>query len=362
MGQSMSSDFECFNDLPPELRLMIWEEALPKKKDTHAAYKIFRDPFFRGLRFEKPEGVAGPRPLLEACHEARAVAIKSGSYMTIKDKKHRIVCKKLRGAFEKSHHSVWIDNSITTLHVPIAALTCGRITNLPTSIDAIACMMPTAYGLRALQNCLTKDPEYKGIKTVYLGIAGIPMNYSKGDDPDYYPCTESKSAVVPLDDKKLITYLASAYKVHVSTAIGDNVVHEEALHRKSALRFKKSLKKDWKSLQGFRSRWNPENGIRLLPAVIFGQKEKKVVTWGRGRLQRTVLKCQFSWHMANADLRWMDAFAYDNGAGNDDDLDELPYQRQIREVVHEEKDALLDFHFRWSPHSIEGEKRWNAPT
>ncbi|KAF5964294.1 hypothetical protein FBULB1_12869 [Fusarium bulbicola] len=358
MGQSMSSNFESFNNLPPELRLMIWEEAIPKKKDTHAAYKIFHDAFLRGLRFNKPENADGPRPLLEACYDARAVAMNSGSYMTVKDKRSRIFCKTLRGIFEKRYHSVWVDSSITTLHVPIAALTCGRITNLPTSIQAIACMVPTPKGLEALQNCLAHDPEYKGIKTVYLGIAGIPINYSNGDDPDYYPCTESKSAVVPLDDEKLITYLASAYKVHVSTAIGDGVIREDAFHRKSALRFKKSLEKDWTYQQDLRSKWDPKNGVRLLPAVIFGQKTRPVVLCTSGRLRGAALKLQVGWRMAQADLMWMDAFAYDNGAGNEDNLNELPYQRRVRRAVRSEKDMLRDFH--WSPHNAEGEKRWTA--
>ncbi|KAF4428789.1 hypothetical protein FACUT_9246 [Fusarium acutatum] len=360
MGQSMSSDFESFNNLPPELQLMIWEEAIPKKKDTHAAYKIFHDAFLRGLRFEQPEGADGPRPLLEACYDSRAVALKSGSYMTVKEKKYRIFCKTLRGLFEKRYHSVWVDNSITTLHVPIAALTCGRITNVPTNIQAIACMAPTTQGLEALQKCLTQDPEYKGIKTVYLGIAGIPMNYSKGSDPDYYPCTESESAVVPLDDKKLITYLTSAYKAHISTAIGDSVVREDAFHRKSALRFKKSLEKDWKYQQNLRSKWDPENGIKLLPAVIFGQKTWPVVVWSSGRLRGAASKLQISWRQAQADLEWMDGFAYDNGAGNEDNLNELPYQRRLRRTVRREKDMLRDFY--WSPHNAEGEKRWNAAT
>ncbi|KAG5745907.1 hypothetical protein H9Q72_013751 [Fusarium xylarioides] len=360
MGQSMSNDFESFNNLPPELRLMIWEEAVPKKKDTHAACKIFHDHFLRGLRFEKPEGADGPRPLLESCYDSRAMAMKSGAYMTVKDKKFRIICKTLRGLFEKRYHSVWVDNSITTLHVPIAALTCGRITNLPTSIQAIACMVPTPQALEALQKCLTHDPEYKGIKTVYLGIAGIPMQYSKGDDPDHYPCTESESAVVPLDDKKLINFLTSAYKAHIAIAIGDSAVREDAFHRKSALRFKKSLEKEWEYQQDSRLKWDPENGIKLVPAVIFGQKTRPIEVGNRGRLRRAALMLQISWRMAQIDLTWMDGFAYDNGAGNEDDLNELPYQRRLRQMTRDEKDDLR--HLYWSPHSDEGEERWNATT
>ncbi|SCO15761.1 uncharacterized protein FFNC_13531 [Fusarium fujikuroi] len=329
MDQSMSSDFESFDNLPPELRLMIWEEAVPKRKDTHATYKIFHDAFLRGLRFEKAEGADGPRPLLEACYDARAVAMKSGSYMTVKDKKHRIFCKTIRELFKKRYHSVWVDNSITTLHVPITALTCGRITNLPTNIKAIACMMPTPQALRALQKCLTHDPEYKGIETVYLGIAGIPIQYSKGDDPDYYACTESESAVVPLDDKKLITYLESAYKTHVFAA-------------------------------DLRSKWDPKNGIELLPAVIFGQNTGKVMPWSRGRLQGVVLKLQIGRREAQADLKWMHGFAFDSRDDHEDDLDELPRYEWLRRTARREKDRLRNFY--WSPHNAEGEKRWNAAT
>ncbi|SCV49666.1 uncharacterized protein FFB14_11027 [Fusarium fujikuroi] len=309
MGQSMSSDFESFDNLPPELRLMIWEEALPKKKDTHVAYKIFHDAFLRGLRLEKPEGADGPRPLLEACYDSRAVAMK------------RI--------FEKRYHSVWVDNSITTLHVPIAALTCGRITDLPTNIKAVACMVPTPQALRALQKCLTHDLEYKGIKTVYLGIAGIPIQYSKGDDPDSYPCTELESAVVPLDGKKLITYLESAYKTHVLEA-------------------------------DLRSKWDPKNGIELLPAVIFGQKTGKVMPWSKGRLRGAVFKLQIGRREAQADLKWMHGFAFDNRADHEDDLDELPCHQWLRRMARREKDRLRNFY--WSPHNAEGEKRWNAAT
>lgn len=360
MGQSMSSDFESFDNLPPELRLMIWEEALPKKKDTHAAYKTFHDAFLLGLRLEKPEGADGPRPLLEACYDSRAVATKSGSYMTVRDKKHRIFRKTIRGIFEKRYHSVWVDNRITTLHVPIAALTCGRITNLPTNIKAVACMVPTPQALRALQKCLTHDTEYKGIKTVYLGIAGIPIQYSKGDDPDYYPCTESESAVVPLDDKKLITYLESAYKSHVFAAVGNRVMFEEGFHHKSALRFKNSLEKEWKYQQDLRSKWDPKNGIELLPAVIFGQKTGKVMPWSRGRIQGAVLKLQIGRREAQADLKWMHGFAFDNRADHEDDLDELPCHEWLRRMTRREKDRLRNFY--WSPHNAEGEKRWNAAT
>lgn len=359
MGQSMSNDFERFNKLPPELCLMIWEEALPKKNDTHAAYKIFRSAFLHGLRLEKSDGADGPLPLLEACYDARAVAMKSGSYMTVKNKKYRVFCERLRGLFEKRYHSVWVDNSLTTLHIPIAALTCGRITNLPSNIQAIASTVPTRQGLEALQKCLTQDPEYKGIKTVYLGIVGIPIHYSKGDDPDYYPCTESDSAVVPLDDKKLITYLASAYKAHASMAIGDPVLREEGFYRKSALRFKNSLEKDWKHYHSLRSKWDPENGIRLLPAVIFGKKTRKAVLWSSGLLESLALKIKISHREAQADLAWMDAFAYENGAGNENNLNELPFQRERRRVAHREKNTVRELYY--SPHDFEGERRWNVP-
>ncbi|KAF5658931.1 hypothetical protein FDENT_14022 [Fusarium denticulatum] len=286
--------------------------------------------------------------------------MKSGSYMTVKDKKYRIICQTLRGLFEKRYHYVWVDNNITTLHVPIAALTCGRITNLPTSIQAIACMVPTREALTALQKCLTHDPEYKGIKTVYLGIVGIPMQYSTGDDPDYYPCTESESAIVPLDDKKLVEYLTSAYKAHIALAIGDSAVREDTFHRKSAMRFKRSLEKDWKYRRDLRNKWDPENGIKLLPAVIFGQKTRPVVVWNGSRLRYAALKLRISWRESQADLAWMDTFAYGNGAGNEDDLNELEYQRRQRWLTRNEKDNLLDL--SWSPHSAEGEERWNTPT
>ncbi|KAF5546468.1 hypothetical protein FNAPI_8826 [Fusarium napiforme] len=360
MGQSISSDLESFNDLPPELRLMIWEKAVPKKKDTHAACKIFHDAFLRGLRFEKPKGTDGPRPLLEACYDSRAVAMKSGSYITVKDKKYRLICKTLRELFDKRYHYVWVDNSTTTLHVPIAALTCGRITNLPTSIQAIACAAPTREALTALQKRLTHDPEYKGIKTVYLGIVSIPTRYSKDDDPDYYPCTESESAVVPLDDKKLVEYLTSAYKAHIAHAIGDSAVREDTFHRKSAMRFKRSLEKDWKHRQNLRNEWDPKNGIKLLPAVIFGQMTSPVVFWNGSRLRRPARWFHISWRESQADLAWMDTFAYGNGAGNEDNLNELEYQSRQRWETRYEKDFLREVY--WSPHSAEGEERWNTPT
>jgi hypothetical protein len=244
MGQSMSTDFESFNKLPSELRLMIWEEVLPKKKDNHPAYKIFRSTSFHGLRWERPKNADGPLPLLRACGESHDVAMKSGSYMTVENKGFRMVLERFRGSFEKRYHSVWVEKSHTTLHVPFAALTCKRITNLPSNIQAVASTMPTRRGLEALQRCLTQDREYTGIKTVYIGIVGIPIHYSKGDDPDYYPCTESDSAIVPLDDEKLTTYLATAYKSHAFRGIGDPVLREEEFYRKSALRFKNSLEKD----------------------------------------------------------------------------------------------------------------------
>ncbi|KAF4960185.1 hypothetical protein FGADI_1205 [Fusarium gaditjirri] len=360
MGQSISNEAELFNELPPELRLMIWEEAVPKKKDTHAAYKIFRSSFLRGLRWKKPDGAGGPRPLLEACSEARAVAMKSGSYMTVKNEKYRFSGKRLRGLSKNKYYSVWVDNSFTTLHVPFAALTCGRITNLPSNIQAIASTVPTERGLEALQRCLTQDPQYKGIKTVYLGIVGIPIHYSKGDAPDYYPCTESESAVVPLHDEKLITYLESAYKAHASMTIGDSMLRGELFYHKSAMRFKHSLERDWKNYQNLRSKWDPENGIRLLPAVIFGNKQRKVVTWSDRLFEIFVYKIRLSNREAQSDLAWMDAFAYDNGAGNENKLNELPYQWRLRRFVHREKDMIRDLFY--SPHDAEGEKRWNVPS
>ncbi|TVY60519.1 hypothetical protein Focb16_v003504 [Fusarium oxysporum f. sp. cubense] len=337
MGQSMSNDFESFNKLPPELCLMIWEEALPKKKDTHAAYKIFRSAFLHGLRLEKAGGADGPLPLLEACYDARAVAMKSGSYMTVKNKKYRLH----NSARTDRCTDVWTHHQFTKQHPGYCFH--GAYTQ----------------GLEALQKCLTQDPEYKGIKTVYLGIVGIPIHYSKGDDPDYYPCTESDSAVVPLDDKKLITYLASAYKSHASMAIGDPVLREEGFYRKSALRFKNSLEKDWKHYHSLRSKWDLENGIRLLPAVIFGEKTRKAVLWSSGLLESLALKIKISHREAQADLAWMDAFAYENGAGNENNLNELPFQRERRRVAHREKNTVRELYY--SPHDFEGERRWNVP-
>ncbi|QGI70809.1 hypothetical protein CEK26_003143 [Fusarium fujikuroi] len=296
--------FTLFPNLPAEIRLMIWEAALPE--EVHPRSKICEI-----WDLKRGEDIIATTPrataniaFLACCHESRHFAINDGSLVPLKslvsgkawqkkvwiDRNVEIVfipfepryldriitippnIKVLADTIGNTYDPMREDTvgkyitkwrnggtididtlyfglvdelpSITTLHIPIAALTCGRITDLPTNIKAVACMVPTPQALRALQKCLTHDLEYKGIKKVYLGIAGIPIQYSKGDDPDSYPCTESESAVVPLDGKKLITYLESAYKTHVLEAVGDRVMFEEGFHHKSALRFKNSLEKE----------------------------------------------------------------------------------------------------------------------
>ncbi|KAF9769560.1 hypothetical protein IL306_013024 [Fusarium sp. DS 682] len=359
-GQPPSKQFEPFNKLPPELRLMIWEEAIPRTKDTHAAYKIFWSQTQEGLRREKPKNTEGPLGLLQGCPESCAAASGTGSFIRVRN-------EPVKGFFWKiwafltgyrEFDEIWVEKTVKMLLVPFSALMCARITNLPSSIQAVASKMPTEKGLLTLQKCLIQDPEYKGIKMVYVRLIGIPLAYSKGDDPDYYPCTGSNPAVVPLGEEKLVTYLTTAYRAHSFQTLGDPVDHGEEFYRKSALRFKHSLKKDWKAYRSMRSLWTSDHGIKLKPAVIFGMKDRYIATDRSGDLSLLFLRLSLGHIEAHTGLVWMGTFTHDHGIGNEDSMVENSHQMFVRMDYHMIKNIIRDLQF--SPHDIEGAKRYNV--
>ncbi|XEV03263.1 hypothetical protein FSHL1_008550 [Fusarium sambucinum] len=260
--------FSLFPMFPPEIRMLIWEAALPlPHEDSQTAYNIWASEWRERKNIKLPGKQDAPVSLLRACSESRDVALATGSFLELS----HMSCSMIpRPSFEP----IWIDKRIKTLMMPIHASAFSKINYFPKSIQAVA----TLAALRALppdnkwiQNAwqfLASTKRSHNIKTILAGVMWIPLCYSKGTNMETHPCVDSDTAAVSLDDPKMLDYLTSAFERHAVTTLGERLSPE--CYRKSARNFL-VLARLMERILYSREQHLVPNGFELKAAIIFGR-------------------------------------------------------------------------------------------
>ncbi|KAL6916777.1 hypothetical protein FSST1_008272 [Fusarium sambucinum] len=230
--------FSLFPMFPPEIRMLIWEAALPlPHEDSQTAYNIWASEWRERKNIKLPGKQDAPVSLLRACSESRDVALATGSFLELS----HMSCSMIpRPSFEP----IWIDKRIKTLMMPIHASAFSKINYFPKSIQAVAT-------LAALP-----------------GVMWIPLCYSKGTNMETHPCVDSDTAAVSLDDPKMLDYLTSAFERHAVTTLGERLSPE--CYRKSARNFL-VLARLMERILYSREQHLVPNGFELKAAIIFGR-------------------------------------------------------------------------------------------
>ncbi|KAG8359420.1 hypothetical protein FVEN_g12715 [Fusarium venenatum] len=124
--------FTLFPLFPPEIRLLIWEAALPSPhEDSHTAYNIWASSWRERKNIKLPGKKEAPASLLRACSESRDVALTTGSFLELS----HMSCSMIpRPRFEP----IWIEKRIKTLMMPIHVSALSKINYFPKSIQSIA--------------------------------------------------------------------------------------------------------------------------------------------------------------------------------------------------------------------------------
>jgi len=102
---------------------------------------------------------------------------------------------------------------------------------MPKSFQVYVEFNPDGFWLPNTRNQLISDPR-NNIKTFLFGVIRIPLPYSQGNNPEKFPCVDSATAAVPLDDPRLLGYLRRAFRRHARNMNED--ISDEC-HRKSAM-------------------------------------------------------------------------------------------------------------------------------
>ncbi|KAH6993376.1 hypothetical protein EDB82DRAFT_574950 [Fusarium venenatum] len=208
--------FTLFPLFPPEIRLLIWEAALPSPhEDSHTAYNIWASSWRERKNIKLPGKKEAPASLLRACSESRDVALTTGSFLELS----HMSCSMIpRPRFEP----IWIEKRIKTLMMPIHVSALSKINYFPKSIQSIA-MLATLH---------------------------------------------SDTAVVSIDDPKMLDYLTSAFERHAVMTLGERLSPE--CYRKSARNFLVLARLMERILYSREQRLVP-NGFELKAAIIFGR-------------------------------------------------------------------------------------------
>lgn len=224
------STFTQFSELPCEIRLMIWEAAVPNRQvDKNSVCNLWYfeadDPYESkdSIKIDARYQPYQPFGLLWACHESRAVVLSRMSLLMYETETHqgRWLKRKLK----------FVDNTMRTI------MPASRTTNwphgIPKSFQSYAKFNPDGFWLPKIFDQLISDPRHT-IKTFLFGAIWIPLPYSKGNNPEKFPCVNSATAAVQLNDPRLLGYLRRAFRRHARNMNED--ISDEC-HRKSAMRY-----------------------------------------------------------------------------------------------------------------------------
>ncbi|KAJ4127877.1 hypothetical protein NW768_008157 [Fusarium equiseti] len=255
--------FTRFSELPCEIRLMIWEAAVPNRPvDQNSVCNLWY--FMHDDSYESKQSIKidaqhqpyQPFGLLWACHQSRSVVLSRMSLLMYETEDHQ-------GPRPKRRLKL-VDNTMRTI------MPSSRTTNwplgVPKSFQSYAEFMPEDLWFPTIISQLISDQRHN-IKTLLFGVRWIPLPYSMGNDPEKFPCVDSATAAVPLDDPRLLGYLRRAFRRHARNMNED--ISEEC-HRKSAMRYLAWQRFIFDEvhliLEGFKEHLD----YKVKPCVIFG--------------------------------------------------------------------------------------------
>ncbi|KAH7184825.1 uncharacterized protein B0J16DRAFT_398322 [Fusarium flagelliforme] len=224
------SAFTRFSELPCEMRLMIWESAVPDIPiDQHSACNLW---YFRHGETHESKSTSNidaryqPFGLLRTCHESRAVVLSRMSLLMYETELFA------RPRPLRRRRLKLVDKTIRTM-IPSSKPT-NWPRGIPKSFQFYAEFGPDNIWLPRIVHQLNSAPRSHNITTFLCGVIWIPLPYSTGENPRAAPCVDSASAAVPLDDPRLLTYLQRAFRRHAKNMNED--INREC-HRKSAVRY-----------------------------------------------------------------------------------------------------------------------------
>ncbi|QPC71070.1 hypothetical protein HYE68_001822 [Fusarium pseudograminearum] len=254
--------FTLFSQLPTEIRLLIWNAALPpRQQGVHTAYNIWQSDWTNKRNYRLPQVPGAPNGLLRTCYESREVALASGSYLKLS--------YTLWFLIPWPHDElIWISKDVKTLMMPINIDAFSRITQYPKSLESVAKLLATKSWLYTTSRILESTKRQHNIRTILNGIMWIPFRYSVGNNTETHPCVGSETAVVPLDDPKMMEYLTSAFESHAVMTLRERL--PQACYRKSARKFFAFAKYRKRYLDD-KQRFRPPEGIILKGAIVFGR-------------------------------------------------------------------------------------------
>lgn len=269
-GDSEGPAFTLFAKLPHEIRLQIWEAALPPPYQDHTGYNIWSSDCGQLSNQRLPKQQKAPSGLLGACSESRAIALAHGSFLHI--------ARSAFGTPPSGHEGLWINNNVKTLMIPVNTSAFAELSVIPQTIECIAGLWPHPNWMGSMLPLLNSTRHHHNIRTVFHGIAWIPLGYSQGSNIENHPCVDSDTAVVPLNDPRMLDYLISAFECHALKTMEEDI--EQIIFQKSAKRFLAYHKYRARERQRELERYHiVHNGLEVKPAIIFGRPHRSEDYW-----------------------------------------------------------------------------------
>ncbi|KAH7156605.1 hypothetical protein EDB81DRAFT_787494 [Dactylonectria macrodidyma] len=285
-ASAVSEGFLRFPDLPTEVRLLIWEFALPYRDVKIGCASASASPISASTNsrldrdLDKEPHLRPPKIISHVCRESREVALASGVFQRTGRK-----------------DSVWVDNETRAVYMSTKAAELPPSFSLLKNIHALACLWPTIKDLKVFQDFLLKRSEecvYSSTKIMYAGISAIVYDSTDNDVGPYPLYDESSISIFGLDDPRLPVFLQSAFEAAEGR-------YGSGLYHRSPSCFLKNLKRYWETesrAQELQTYWStvawecPQNNAasastsqqqhqrrhfpELKPAVIFGKTKKQL--------------------------------------------------------------------------------------
>ncbi|EEU36607.1 uncharacterized protein NECHADRAFT_86492 [Fusarium vanettenii 77-13-4] len=277
MDNSDTPSFKCFDRLPLELRLRVWEQLLPPCRVLKIGPRSYEQ---KVSELGQVWANDPPLALLSTCRESRRVALDNGCFTS--NPTEDPVLQSL----------VWIDRRPRAVYLPLTAASYSRACSLPIDIQAL---------------CILDQPPPKPIHVIYIGLSAIVYNHPPQGvtypdlsnlQPELLPPNPlyegSDVLVMDLDDVRLPALLECA----------DGISPTLKFHKKASC-FLETLKLYWENntralelreawygtthdhgaVRDVSSRGSQLSRIELKPAVIFGNT-RDALFFGRNHDRR----------------------------------------------------------------------------
>ncbi|KAF4966877.1 hypothetical protein FSARC_5490 [Fusarium sarcochroum] len=287
-----SPTFTRFPNLPPELRLLIWEYALPPKRDLRIGCRMdTTEDSLQFLRYWTAYGKIAslqppPKSLFLACSESRRVACSKGSFVL--------------SCYERLvDPPAWVDRRIGTVFMSLREAALNRFRSLECEVDAVATLWPKPQHLIRLHQILDSrraERDSSPVKTIYIGITGTSLaGFQTKVDSVFRD--EADFKVVGLSDKRAHGLLGACLGHDCFDYIKSKMYHRDSYC------FLEHLKEYWEKdehAEELRSTWRTLTSGQghqapvLEPAIIFSRtragtsfgmcEDSQVHEWSAGLL------------------------------------------------------------------------------